>query len=83
MINKVIFIKYNLYCRIFIIFSLLPCTGAKFTALVNIGLLQFSTMMKINGGVVVEMKGDEMTRIIWEIIKEKLIFPYVDLDIKW
>ena len=62
---------------------MLPCTGATFTALVNIDLLQFSTMMKINGGVVVEMKGDEMTRIIWEIIKEKLIFPYVDLDIKW
>ncbi|XP_076810516.1 isocitrate dehydrogenase [NADP] cytoplasmic-like [Clavelina lepadiformis] len=39
-------------------------------------------MGKINGGTVVEMKGDEMTRIIWEIIKDKLIFPYVDLDIK-
>ncbi|CAG9107931.1 unnamed protein product [Plutella xylostella] len=26
---------------------------------------------------VVEMDGDEMTRIIWEKIKEKLIFPYV------
>lgn len=26
---------------------------------------------------VVEMDGDEMTRIIWENIKEKLIFPYV------
>jgi len=40
-------------------------------------------MAKIAGGTVVEMKGDEMTRIIWEIIKDKLIFPYVDLDIKW
>uniref|UniRef100_A0A6F9DEY2 Isocitrate dehydrogenase [NADP] n=1 Tax=Phallusia mammillata TaxID=59560 RepID=A0A6F9DEY2_9ASCI len=39
-------------------------------------------MGKISGGTVVEMKGDEMTRIIWEMIKEKLIFPYVDLDIK-
>ncbi|OWR43245.1 NADPH-specific isocitrate dehydrogenase [Danaus plexippus plexippus] len=29
---------------------------------------------------VVEMDGDEMTRIIWEKIKEKLIFPYVKLD---
>uniref|UniRef100_UPI00358EE288 isocitrate dehydrogenase [NADP] cytoplasmic n=1 Tax=Myxine glutinosa TaxID=7769 RepID=UPI00358EE288 len=37
--------------------------------------------MKINGGSVVEMKGDEMTRIIWELIKEKLILPYVDLDL--
>ena len=32
---------------------------------------------------VVEMDGDEMTRIIWEFIKEKLILPYVDLDIKY
>lgn len=29
-----------------------------------------------------EIKGDEMTRIIWEAIKDKLIFPHVDLDIK-
>jgi isocitrate dehydrogenase len=29
---------------------------------------------------VVEMDGDEMTRIIWHFIKEKLIFPYVKLD---
>ena len=32
---------------------------------------------------VVEMDGDEMTRIIWEFIKDKLILPYVDLDIKY
>ena len=32
---------------------------------------------------VVELDGDEMTRIIWKFIKEKLIFPYVDLDIKY
>lgn len=36
---------------------------------------------KIHGGSVVEMQGDEMTRIIWELIKEKLIFPYVELDL--
>ncbi|UXI23347.1 5'-AMP-activated protein kinase subunit gamma-2 [Sarcoptes scabiei] len=29
---------------------------------------------------VVEMDGDEMTRVIWEKIKEKLIFPYLSLD---
>lgn len=39
-------------------------------------------MAKIIAGPVVEMKGDEMTRIIWELIKEKLLFPYVDMDIK-
>jgi len=32
---------------------------------------------------VVELDGDEMTRIIWKFIKDKLIFPYVDLDIKY
>ncbi|HYK75672.1 MAG TPA: isocitrate dehydrogenase (NADP(+)) [Daejeonella sp.] len=32
---------------------------------------------------VVELDGDEMTRIIWEFIKEKLIFPYLELDIKY
>uniref|UniRef100_H2YLB2 Isocitrate dehydrogenase [NADP] n=1 Tax=Ciona savignyi TaxID=51511 RepID=H2YLB2_CIOSA len=34
-------------------------------------------------GTVVELKGDEMTRIIWELIKEKLIFPFVDLDVNF
>ena len=32
---------------------------------------------------IVEMDGDEMTRVIWEFIKDKLILPYVDLDIKY
>ncbi len=32
---------------------------------------------------VVELDGDEMTRIIWKFIKDKLILPYVDLDIKY
>lgn len=32
---------------------------------------------------VVELDGDEMTRIIWEMIKEKLIYPYLELDIKY
>ncbi|XP_018415911.1 PREDICTED: isocitrate dehydrogenase [NADP] cytoplasmic [Nanorana parkeri] len=36
---------------------------------------------KIQGGSVVEMQGDEMTRVIWELIKEKLIIPYVELDL--
>jgi isocitrate dehydrogenase len=32
---------------------------------------------------IVEMDGDEMTRVIWKFIKEKLILPYIDLDIKY
>ena len=32
---------------------------------------------------VVELDGDEMTRIIWEFIKEQLILPYLDIDLKY
>ncbi|WP_411817580.1 NADP-dependent isocitrate dehydrogenase [Hyphococcus sp. DH-69] len=32
---------------------------------------------------VVEMDGDEMTRIIWQMIKDKLIYPYLDVDLKY
>ena len=32
---------------------------------------------------IVEMDGDEMTRIIWKFIKDKLILPYIDADIKY
>ena len=40
-------------------------------------------MTKIKGGDVVEMQGDEMTRVIWDLIKEKLILPYLDLTIHY
>ncbi len=32
---------------------------------------------------VVELDGDEMTRVIWQFIKDKLILPYLELDIKY
>src|SRR5512135_2754726 len=32
---------------------------------------------------VVELDGDEMTRIIWAFIKEKLILPYLDIDLRY
>ncbi len=32
---------------------------------------------------VVEIDGDEMTRIIWQWIREKLILPYLDMDLKY
>ncbi|MGQ3674617.1 NADP-dependent isocitrate dehydrogenase [Xanthobacter sp. TB0139] len=32
---------------------------------------------------VVELDGDEMTRIIWQYIKDKLIHPYLDIDLKY
>jgi len=41
-------------------------------------------MAKINvKNPVVELDGDEMTRIIWSFIKDKLINPYLNLDIKY
>ncbi|MFN6942794.1 MAG: isocitrate/isopropylmalate family dehydrogenase, partial [Parvibaculum sp.] len=32
---------------------------------------------------VVDLDGDEMTRIIWQMIKDKLIFPYLDLTLDY
>ncbi|XP_055346668.1 isocitrate dehydrogenase [NADP] cytoplasmic-like [Paramacrobiotus metropolitanus] len=48
--------------------------------------LHFSTSsfvmaQKIKAGPVVEAQGDEMTRIIWEKIKDILIFPYVEMEL--
>jgi isocitrate dehydrogenase len=34
-------------------------------------------------GPVVELDGDEMTRIIWDLIKQKLIHPYLDVDLRY
>src|SRR6266496_2472686 len=41
-------------------------------------------MSKINvRGTVVELDGDEMTRIIWQFIKDKLILPYLDVNLDY
>jgi len=40
------------------------------------------TKIKVDNPVV-DIDGDEMTRIIWAWIKEKLILPYLDIDIKY
>src|SRR3954469_14191532 len=41
-------------------------------------------MAKIKvAGPVVELDGDEMTRIIWQFIKDQLILPYLDGDLKY
>jgi len=34
-------------------------------------------------GTVVELDGDEMTRIIWQFIKDQLILPYLDIDLEY
>ncbi|MFZ4788713.1 MAG: isocitrate/isopropylmalate family dehydrogenase, partial [Beijerinckiaceae bacterium] len=38
--------------------------------------------IKVNNPVV-ELDGDEMTRIIWQEIKDKLIHPYLDVDLQY
>lgn len=38
-------------------------------------------MEKIKAGPVVDILGDEMTRIIWDLIKEKLILPFLDIEL--
>ena len=41
-------------------------------------------MKKIKvAGTVVELDGDEMTRIIWQFIKDKLIHPYLDVTLEY
>src|SRR6059058_3681522 len=40
------------------------------------------TKIKVDNPVV-ELDGDEMTRIIWAFIKDKLILPYLDVDLKY
>ncbi|HSF92420.1 MAG TPA: NADP-dependent isocitrate dehydrogenase, partial [Paracoccaceae bacterium] len=40
------------------------------------------TMIKV-ANPMVELDGDEMTRIIWDFIKQKLILPYLDIDLKY
>ena len=40
------------------------------------------TKIKVENPIV-EMDGDEMTRIIWDFIKQKLILPYLDIDLKY
>ena len=40
------------------------------------------TKIKVKNPVV-ELDGDEMTRIIWSFIKDKLIKPYLDIDLKY
>ncbi|PSN57464.1 Isocitrate dehydrogenase [NADP] cytoplasmic [Blattella germanica] len=40
-----------------------------------------TNMGKIKAGPVVDILGDEMTRIIWDIIKDKLILPFLDIEL--
>src|SRR4029078_741608 len=56
--------------------------GCYTAAAINASMKGFAIMQKIKvAGTVVEMDGDEMTRIIWQLIKDKLIHPYLDLQL--
>lgn len=47
-------------------------------------IIKYMSVQKIKvANPVVELDGDEMTRIIWKFIKDKLITPYLELDIKY
>jgi isocitrate dehydrogenase len=48
----------------------------------SLKIIFMSKKIKVTNPVV-ELDGDEMTRIIWKFIKEKLILPYLELDIKY
>ena len=52
-------------------FEIVPCAFAK-------KIDKFMSKIKV-ANPIVEMDGDEMTRIIWKFIKDKLILPYLDL----
>ena len=41
-----------------------------------------TSKIKVKGRVV-ELDGDEMTRVIWKMIKENLILPYLDIDLDY
>src|SRR5499427_8325122 len=60
-------------------------SGASLSARPSIpALLSERPMPKIKVvNPIVELDGDEMTRIIWSFIKEKLILPYLDVDLKY
>lgn len=44
-------------------------------------VISIHNMGKIKAGPVVDILGDEMTRIIWDLIKKKLILPFLDIDL--
>lgn len=61
--------------------SLSNCAGAGGAAIAA-AAMNASTKIKV-ANPVVEMDGDEMTRIIWTLIKQNLILPYVDVPIQY
>jgi isocitrate dehydrogenase len=54
------------------------------SAIQHSGMREMATAAKIKvDNPVVELDGDEMTRVIWTMIKDKLVHPFLDLEIKY
>src|SRR6185437_10881523 len=72
-------------CALCYNFSIVPPLRAALSPpFVNIKRPRRSPMAKIKvKNPIVEMDGDEMTRIIWRRIREQLILPYLDVDLKY
>ncbi|KAI3405731.2 IDP1 [Candida oxycetoniae] len=67
---------------------MISVTAMNRTAMLSRHLRTFSTSSKLAEKIkvknpIVELDGDEMTRIIWHKIKEELIHPYLDVDLKY
>ncbi|KAJ6178843.1 hypothetical protein N7519_009304 [Penicillium mononematosum] len=57
-------------------------SGSIPSSITQIRTMASETKIKVKNPVV-ELDGDEMTRIIWQEIREKLILPYLDIDLKY
>jgi predicted membrane protein len=68
-------------------FTLLVAISVFFWFLVAVAVIAFPLTMAFEKikveNPIVEMDGDEMTRIIWQMIKDKLILPFLDLELKY
>lgn len=61
-----------------------PATFGAVQTLSPRGLRNMASAAKIKvKNPVVELDGDEMTRVIWKDIKDKFIYPYLDIDLKY
>lgn len=72
-------IQFNTNKRTFLIASIENINKTYYVFTIGLFCYDLDSLAKRFTAVnpVVEMDGDEMTRIIWQFIKDKLIFPYV------
>jgi len=70
----------NLLLIFFIILNLLTF---KLSWKLNVSyfILSYIIYKLLIGGPIVEVQGDEMARVIWDLIKEQLILPFIEADI--